>query len=845
MKTIINTFLITVFISFASIFPSEAQITPDISLPNNTDIKIEGNDQIIEEGTQVGNNLFHSFQYFSIPTGNTVIFNNPLNIQNIITRVTGGLISNIDGLIKANGTANLYLMNPSGITFGANARLDIGGSFLATTANSIKFIDSIGFSATEPQYPPLLTLNVPVGLQFYDTLGEINVQGNGFPIQNSILRTPIDASVISTGLQVKPGNTLALIGGKILLDGGVLSARNGRIDLAGIQQGEINIKPEDNRLFLTYEKNMTFRDISFLKNALVYVNSTEGKGNTINIRGNDVKVLNGALIMSQNQGFKQNGEISVNSEVLEVKDASEFGISGIYTSNFGNTPGENIELNSNKITIGGAQIATTTFSNAPGGEIIVNANDYLKITGSTPSSVNQFGYGAINSFSYLNYGDSGNITGVIKNLILEDGGNITTASSSFGNAGNLKLSTQNITLKNGSSLGATTFNSGKGGNVLINANNTINIIGRSPLVGPSTINAATFGSGNAGNLEINTSKLMIRDGAGISTSTVSFGNAGNININASGSVDIYGVDSNSKLPSFIDSSGAILDNSLRIRFNRVPPTPTGNAGKLIINAEQVNIDNNAQVSVRNNGSGNAGILEIKAKDINITNNGGVTATTAVGEGGDIIFNANNVLLRNSNISTTAGQQETKGNGGNININTELLLLLENSKITANAFEGRGGNVTINTQGIFPSFDSKITATSDRGIDGIVQINTLQFDFIKAAFVPPAINIPTVAQICPTQSGKAPNEFVDRGSGGIPQSPSDPLNSTYGWRDERQPISTKQSQQPIQIEVDQEYVEAQGWKDNGNGTVSFTTKPKEVISYGSLSDSPCHTSQKYK
>ncbi|MDZ8259044.1 filamentous hemagglutinin N-terminal domain-containing protein [Nostoc sp. ChiQUE01b] len=847
MNTIIKTFLITVVFSCSSIFsifPSEAEITPDNTLPNNTYIKIEERNRIIEGGTQAGNNLFHSFQDFSLPSENIAIFNNDLNIKNIISRVTGGLVSNIDGLITSNGTANLFLINPNGIIFGVNARLNIGGSFLATTANSIKFADGIEFSAKKPQYPSLLTLNVPVGLQFYGNPGAINVQGNGFPINNSSLRSPIDASIISTGLQVKPGNTLALIGGDILLDGGVISAKNGKIELGSIEQGEVNIKSENNSLFFNYENVLSFRDISFLKTALVYINSIEGQGNTINIQGSNVKVLNGSLIYSQNHGSKENGRISINSENLEVKDASEFGISGIYSSNFGNTPGEDIELNSNKINIRGAQIATTTFNNAPGGNIKINANDYLKITGSLPSDVNQFGLGAINTFSYVNYGNGGNITGVIKNLTLEDGGNITTASSSFGSAGNLNLMTENIRLEDGSSLGSTTFNNGKGGNVLINANNTIDIIGRSPIVGSSTINAATFGSGNAGSLEINTSKLLVRNGGGISTSTLSFGNAGNLTIKASDSIEISEIDSNSKLPSFINSSAEILDNSLRVRFNRVPATPTGDAGKININSRQLTIANNALVSVKNDGLGNAGTLEIKGKDLNITNNGGVTATTAVGEGGNIIFNVNNVLLRNGIISATAGQQGTKGNGGNITFNAETLALLEKSSITANAFEGRGGNITINTQGFFPTFDSKITASSDKGIDGIVQINTLELDFTRAAIVLPAINIPPVAQVCSTQSSQGSNEFVNRGSGGIPPSPRDPLNSNYGWRNEQQPIFAKQSQQLIQTQATQEYVEAQGWKDNGDGTVSFTTTPKDVVSYGSLSDPPCHTYQKF-
>jgi filamentous hemagglutinin family protein len=112
-----------------------AQVIPDGTL--KTTVSQSGNNFTITNGDRVGNNLFHSFSQFSIPSKGSAFFNNASDIQNIFSRVTGGSVSNIDGLIQANGSANLFLLNPSGIIFGPNAKLDISGSFVATGRGGI------------------------------------------------------------------------------------------------------------------------------------------------------------------------------------------------------------------------------------------------------------------------------------------------------------------------------------------------------------------------------------------------------------------------------------------------------------------------------------------------------------------------------------------------------------------------------------------------------------------------------------------------------------------------------------------------------------------------------------
>ncbi|BAZ41351.1 filamentous hemagglutinin family outer membrane protein [Calothrix sp. NIES-4101] len=159
MKQVRRQILINSSVSIGYLFascPVLAQISSDNTV--GTQVNPSGSaGNIIYEitgGSQFGSNLFHSFREFSVPTGGEAFFKNTANlnnITNIINRVTGGSISNIDGLIKENYGANVILINPSGINFGANAQLSIGGSFLASTANSLKFADGAEFSATD--YP--------------------------------------------------------------------------------------------------------------------------------------------------------------------------------------------------------------------------------------------------------------------------------------------------------------------------------------------------------------------------------------------------------------------------------------------------------------------------------------------------------------------------------------------------------------------------------------------------------------------------------------------------------------------------------------------------------------------
>ncbi|PLZ76639.1 hypothetical protein CBP16_22180, partial [Fischerella thermalis WC217] len=156
-----------------------AQLTPDTSLGAESSVVnpnvVDGID-LITGGATRGSNLFHSFQDFNVDAGRGAYFSNPTGITDILTRVTGGNRSNIQGTLGVLGNANLFLINPNGIDFGPNASLDLrGGSFFGSTADSVLF-DNFEFSASNPQPVPQLTINIPIGLRFRDNPGSITSQ---------------------------------------------------------------------------------------------------------------------------------------------------------------------------------------------------------------------------------------------------------------------------------------------------------------------------------------------------------------------------------------------------------------------------------------------------------------------------------------------------------------------------------------------------------------------------------------------------------------------------------------------------------------------------------------------
>jgi filamentous hemagglutinin family protein len=179
-----------------------------------------------DRGKQVGGNLFHSFSDFNLIKDDIATFQGPSNVQNVLARVTGGGASSIDGTLRSEiSGANLYFINPAGVMFGANAKLEISGSFAVTTADYLKLADGGKFNAR---------------LGGDDLLTAAPVSAFGF-----LSPTPSPVSFTGSQLAVPAGQDFTVVAGDLTLDGAVVAAPSGRLSLvSGGATGEVPSSPD-------------------------------------------------------------------------------------------------------------------------------------------------------------------------------------------------------------------------------------------------------------------------------------------------------------------------------------------------------------------------------------------------------------------------------------------------------------------------------------------------------------------------------------------------------------------------------------------------------------------------
>ncbi|WNZ43682.1 S-layer family protein [Leptolyngbya boryana CZ1] len=737
-----------------------AQVIPDSTLGttvqtlNNLDFTIDG-------GTRSGNNLFHSFNQFSAPTGGSALFNNATDIQTIFARVTGGSASNIDGLLKANSTANLFLLNPRGILFGANARLNIGGSFVGTTANSIHFADGTEFSTVDPISPPLLTMSAPIGLQFGRPSGNIALQGTGHRLtaQDSLL-TPYIPTVLEGSLAVKPGRTLALIGSAIDLNDGILRAPGGRVELGGVAEGEVKLNPLNQGFALDYGQVAALGDVQLAGRSLVEVNGINA--GSIQVQGRTVSLTDGSTLWAQNRGSQKAGDINVFASDRVQLSGTTSNLK-IRTSIINETIGSGMSGDINIATpdlslMQGATIGNRTYSAANSGAVNVTTTR-LNINGYIPSDFSAFT--ALGSLTF-----------------------------STGKAGDVQVKTRDLSIVDGGFLGSTTFARGAGGNITIDADH-VNVSGTTPIGNTSLIASTTNGrNGNSGNLLLNTRTLILRESGTITTASLGIGNAGELTVNATESIELSTKSPLVSYGSAIAASVSPLPAAYTSQLSGGNVMPImGSSGEVTVNTPLLRISDNGRINASNYGIGNAGALNINTEKLELRNTGSLFSFTASGQGGNINVQTNSLILRDQSwiVTTALGS----GDGGNITIQAPIILGLNNSDIIASAVTGRGGNINITTQGIFglkfrPELTegNDITASSQLGVNGTVEINNFGVNPNSGLVVLPENIINSSQQVASGCSNNTGSSFVVTGRGGMPQNPTREVNHDRTWNDIR-------------------------------------------------------------
>ena len=706
------------------LFPTAAlaQIVPDNSLGAESSRTVSDTinnlpSDKIEGGANRGVSLFHSFREFNVGEGRAAYFANPNGILNIFTRVTGGNPSNILGILGVQGNANLFLLNPKGIVFGPNARLDLRGSFIGSTGSGILFDNGFEFSAANPNAVPLLAINIPVGLSFRENPGTIVNTSQAIGPTPTLPPLPIEIPVSNKlGLAVDPGQTLALIGGDIQLLGGNLTAYSGQILLGSVKSpGLVQFEPTALGLNLNYGNIQNFGNIE-MNGALI--NTSGLGGGKIDIRG---------------------GNVSVSS-------------SGLIGLTLGNIDGRGIDINAQNLRVDkGSQIIPATLGDGKGSDLNIHATDSVEMIG-----LGIEGYQQV----YNQYIVSGTFNPFVPQIVLSAG----TAGS--GAAGEINIDTGRLLLRDGAVGGTNTFSAANAGNMNIRAN-TVELVS-------SALSSGTNrgSSGQSGSITIDAVRLIMRDGSNLVSTSRSDGASGNIAIKAKESVELSGILPGSTAQTVLGTNsfdgkgkaGDITIDTKRLTVSdgasaslstgsiigeTVFSTSGGSGGNLTIRAsESIEVSGESGVlgnagyapsslTTQTTSSGRGGDIYLSTPKLTVRN-GGIISAASLGraDAGDITINADRVEAQGtgsnsglrSGIEASAGRAFTlvnpnaTGNAGSLNLNANQLILRDGATVNVQALgTGRAGNINIVANSIALDNKASIDGTTDSGGGGNINI----------------------------------------------------------------------------------------------------------------------------
>ncbi len=591
-----------------------AQVVPDQTLGRENSVVNNQNirglpAQLIRGGSRRNTNLFHSLSQFNINAGEAAYFSNPAGVRNILTRVTGGGRSQLNGTLGLLGSANLFLLNPQGFVFGRTAQLDLQGAFFATSAERFQFAEGADFSATNPQSPSALAVNVPIGLGFGSNPG---------PLVND----RADLSLESQQSFILAGGSIRLRGGvDTISDGeplpiGVVSAPDGQIALIS-SQGNQDLNLRRVRGDWTFQGVENFGDIELSQGAIATTNGDNG--GRIDLQGREITLQDGAILAAVTLGDSAGRGIEINaSRVLELAGADTSGRSSrIVARTVGLGRGGNLSIQSPQFFLrDGAFIGVDSISTS--GEESLNIGD----AGDTRIESRKIEFSGQNSDGF------GSLLGA--------------ATFTSGKGGNVEIVADQFTLKDGAAINASTFSLGEGGTVEIVAD-SLNLENGSRIV------AVAVDSGQAGDLSLLLRTLNVQDGSQLGTATFGEGDAGDFRVSASESIDITGAP---LLPFNSQGDVDIVSSGL---FGSVEPGATGNGGRLSIQTGRLNVAEGGKIATNTLGTGNAGNIDIQAKTVNVSgavldfagSRSGITSAVervGGGQGGNVMVNADRIRL---------------------------------------------------------------------------------------------------------------------------------------------------------------------------------------------------------
>lgn len=588
---------LTIFISSLLVTASYADVILDGTIGRSGSVPGPNYPIDANLGQQVGNNLFHSFGTFNINTGETATFSGPSEIQNVISRVTGGNPSYIDGLIRSTiPHANLYLLNPYGILFGKNAKLDVTGDFHATTADTLRLGNAGQFNARQPSHS-ILTVAPVTAFGFLTDI-------------------PAPIKVQESTLAVTAGRMLSLIGGDLFINSDQfrysfyqppqpvpqLSAESGQINLASIAAaGDIYLPSLTN---FTQNTAIPGGNIQF-QNSWVNV----GNGN-IYIHGGRIELIDSVVSTNNdltNNGLGSAGTINIEADYLGLHGRQWF--SAIYANTWGGGQGGTVRILAKQLYLsGGTQITSITFGAGKGGMILIDTDD-LTVSGKLIKKdlFTRLGYPVPFPSDAINGFPSG----------------IFGHAFSSGKAGHIVINARQLTLNAGSEIGSGSFGSGDGGSIAITAV-TVSISGRDAEQSEffSSIYGNSHDTGRAGNIFVAAHQMTLTDESEISSSTEQ-APGGNITVIATDLLHLH----NSRITTSVhgssgDGGNLTIENTALVILDNarlVAQADEGKGGNIRIMADQFIASPTSLVSASSQ-KGIAGNVVITSPMNNLANN---------------------------------------------------------------------------------------------------------------------------------------------------------------------------------------------------------------------------------